>query len=224
MTMITNSAGSASAPAAAEVAAPLAPGPEPAAPAAAAPLAPAGWAPTSLAYTQGLRRSGMALGVLDALRGVTEQGNGQPLTDTQVATLAPFLANAYALPTPVVEHDLRDTRIYLGGPTGTQPDWAVTLGHDIYVGRPDDVQHLTSWDGRGWLAHELGHTMQWQRNPRAADNDVSRTRHFLASYGAAIVRDPATGGPGAVPVGAYRLATWQARSRARWPELQRSDA
>ncbi|MBC7643695.1 MAG: DUF4157 domain-containing protein [Thermoleophilia bacterium] len=158
-------------------------------------VAPAGWAPATLTYTPGARRSGMAPGVFDALRGVTEGGNGQPLTDAQVATLAPFLANAYALPAPVVEHDLRDTRIYMGGPAAAQPNWAVTLGHDIYVGRPDDVQHITSWNGRHWLAHELGHTMQW-RQAGGGDNDVSHTRHFLASYGAAM--------PAAVGVGAYR--------------------
>ena len=181
--------------------------------ASAAPVAPApiaGWAPTSHTYTPSALHSGMIRGALDALRGVTETTAGQPLSDAQVATLAPFLANAYDLPTDTVTHDLQATHVYIGGLDGAQPDHAVTIGHAIYVGRPADVDYLTSWDGRGWLAHELGHTMQWRREPGGA-SDVGHTRRFLVQYGESTAVS--------LPLGAWRWLHGKLDGKSGGPSL-----
>lgn len=129
------------------------------------------------------RRDGLLRGGLDAYRGVSELGTGQPLTGPQVARLAPFLASTFRLPEPTVRGDLEAVRIYTRGLAANQTRTAVTVGPDMYVPGADDLRRITSWEGRGWLAHELGHTMQWRRTdpqgiPGAA-GDLERTRRFL---------------------------------------------
>lgn len=161
-----------------------------------------GWEPPTRTYTPSVRRSGPVGAAFDAIRGITEHGDGQPLTDAQVATLAPFLATSYELPIGTVHSDLRAVRIYTGGAASGNGGWAVTMGHDIYVANNGAVDRMMSWEGRRWLAHELGHTMQWRRT--GGDSDVSRTRRFLWTYTARNVLDEGFR-PGAVPRGTW---TW----------------
>lgn len=162
---------------------------------------PAGWAPKAIALVPSSRRSGLVGAAWDAARGVNEPGAGQALTDAQVGALAPFLASSFELPVATVEADLRATRLYTGGPA-TRPWWATTIGRDIYVPGRSEMQRILSWEGRRWLAHELGHTMQWRRaeSGDGADRDLARTRRMLAGYAAATVLDNRLG-PGAVPRG-----------------------
>ncbi len=161
-----------------------------------------GWEPASCVYTPSVRRSGPIGAAYDAIRGVTEHGDGQPLTDAQVATLAPYLATSYDLPIGTVHADLQSVRIYTGGAASGNGGWAVTMGPDIYVATNGAVDRMMSWEGRRWLAHELGHTMQWRRT--GGDSDVSRTRRFLWTYTARNVVDERFL-PGAVPRGTW---TW----------------
>lgn len=166
--------------------------------------APAGWTPARLTVVPSTRRAGTIGAVYDAVRGVNERGDGQALTDVQVAVLAPFLARSFSLPDAVVRADLGLVRIYSGGASTGRGGWAVTLGRDLYVADGTALARMMSWDGRRWLAHELAHTMQWRRAD--ASSDLQRTRQFMWGYVAATMIDP-NGGAGAVPRGTWRWVT-----------------
>jgi hypothetical protein len=172
----------------------------------------AGWAPTSIVDVPSHRRVGAIKCSFDALRGVTELGNGQPLTDVQVSTLAPFLSKSYDLPEAVVRTDLANTRVYIGGPA-TKPGWAFTMGTDLYVPGHRELERLLSWDGRRWLSHELGHTMQWRKLD--APNNLARTRRDYLQYAGQFFRDPGPG-HGAIVDGIKR---WVDERRNPRPEL-----
>ncbi len=161
----------------------------------------AGWAPAAPVHVASTRRSSTLGASWDAIRGVAERGDGQALTDAQVATIAPFLSTAYGLSERVVHDDLRGVRIYTGGAAGGNGGWAVTIGRDIYVADGRSVDRITSWEGRRWLVHELGHTMQWRASDK--DSDTARNRAFLWSYVAENVVDPGIR-PGAVPRGLWQ--------------------
>lgn len=160
-----------------------------------------GWAPSAPQHVASSRRSSTLGASWDAIRGVAERGDGQPLTDAQVATIAPFLATAFGLPAQIVHDDLRGVRIYTGGAAAGNGGWAVTIGRDIYVADGRGVDRITSWEGRRWLVHELGHTMQWRATDK--DSDRARNRAFLWSYVAENVVDPGVR-PGAVPRGLWQ--------------------
>jgi hypothetical protein len=147
----------------------------------------------------------MGPAVVDAWRGKMEAGNGQPLTSVQIDQLAPFLSSAYSLPAADVRAELREVRLYLGGPAAHTPWNAVTLGHDIYVRSGEELKVIESWKDRRWLAHECGHVMQFERIPSPqAPTAKARLRRFLRNYGTRLVVS-AGGRPGALPRG---LAWW----------------
>jgi hypothetical protein len=137
----------------------------------------------------------------DTWRGAKELGNGQALTPVQVATFAPFLAKTWSLPQDVVTSDLGKVRLYLGGPAAHTPWNAVTLAQDIYVQTDSELNNIVSWDGRRWLAHELGHVMQYRERPTPkAPDDIRRVRAAINRYVGAMLIDP-NGGVGAIPKG-----------------------
>jgi hypothetical protein len=171
-------------------------------PAAGAPAPPAseipGWTPSKIEAVPATRRTGRIVSSIDALRGVTELGNGQPLSNVQVDTLAPALAAAYELPAEKVREDLHNVRLYTGG-AALGPGWATTIGRDIYLYDKAGVERILSWPGRRWLAHELGHTMQWRRIPdEQAPSDLARLRRDYLNYTLALLHNPGPGPGGLV--------------------------
>jgi hypothetical protein len=163
-----------------------------------------GWKPGAIHAEPSLRRPGMMPAAADAWKGVTESGRGQSLSAVQVATLAPFMAREYHLPTRQVAKDLSAVRAYVGGPAANIPNTAVTLGQNIYLNNANDVDAIFSWDHRRWLAHELGHTMQWRgESEKLVDRLGSRDRAFEVDYGSRFVPG-AHGKAGALATGTAR--------------------
>lgn len=174
----------------------------PLAPGEVAPAGPAGWTPATVAVVPSTRKPGMLPAVIDAYKGVNELGNGQALSAVQVAKLAPFLASAYKQPEAVVAADLLGVRLYTGGAAAGQPNMAITVGRDIYVEGASEVERIMSWGYRGWLTHELGHTMQWRSVPdRDARTEVGRMRANIHNYAGALVVGKPWWGPGAIELG-----------------------
>lgn len=138
-----------------------------------------GWEPHDLVTVRSARGPGLLEAALDAVAGHNETGTGQPLTAAQQETLAPFLATQWKLPADVVRADLDAVRLYLGG-ASDRKGVAVTIGTDLYVHDESDLRSIMRWDKRRWLAHELGHTMQWRR--AGSGGDLERTRAFLRRY------------------------------------------
>lgn len=179
-------------------------------------LEPAGWAPDVVTVVPARRRPGIAAGTLDAVRGVVETGAGQPLSPLQRQMLAPFLAGAFGVPQDQARADLDAVRLYVGGPAAGRPGWAAQVDHSIYVAGERELTRILSWPGRRWLAHELGHVMQWRAGSDGSDLD--RTRHGVAAYTAGMALDPRLR-PGAIPRGLWNWAAARVRGDARPPSL-----
>ncbi|MCW2921998.1 MAG: hypothetical protein JWL76_1872 [Thermoleophilia bacterium] len=143
---------------------------------------PAGWSPGAITPSISTRGPGLLRGGLDAWCGVPERSAGVPLTSVQVATLAPFLAQAMQLPDDVVRSDLDRVRVQVGGLAHDAGNMATTIGLNIYVSDAERATRMLSWEGRRWLVHELGHTMQWRRSASPAATDAQRDRTFLNEY------------------------------------------
>lgn len=171
---------------------------------------PAGWKPDVITAVPARRRPGMLVATTDALRGIQELGNGQPLSGAQVRTLTPFLAGAYRLPTAQVSSDLDAVRFYIGGAAADKPRYAVQMDHAIYVNAESDLQKMLDWSGRRWLTHELGHVMQWRT--AGSWSDLDRTRRSVARYAQGMVADGAR--PGAIPVGTWNWVRSRLKSGA----------
>lgn len=130
----------------------------------------------------------------DAWRGVPESGGGQSLTGVQILTLAPVLAAGFRLSPIEVVHDLRSVRAYVGGPAARTPGNAVTIGTNVYLHDARDVDRIFSFDHRRWLAHELGHTMQWRsQSPAKIGVLGKRDRAFMLDYGTKMLPGPGHG-------------------------------
>ncbi len=174
-----------------------------------------GWTPTDVTAWESVRRSSV-LGTLDAARGVREEHPGQALSDAQRAVLGGFLSREYGLPEETVARDLERVRMYVGGPGGGGGFGGIALGHEIYLANEQTLERILSWQGRRFLAHELGHVMQWRasRDGEEPGDDLRRTRRFLGNYVAGFVVDDRWR-PGAVPRGMTR---WVA---ARLPGTER---
>jgi hypothetical protein len=136
---------------------------------------PAGWSPGAVAPAPSTRAAGLLRGGIDAWLGHGERAAGVPLTSVQVALLAPVLAGAAHVAEAVVRGDLANVRIQVGGLAAGNGNVATTVGTNVYVSDAAYATQILSWAGRGWLAHELGHTMQWRR---LGGSD----RHFLDAY------------------------------------------
>lgn len=170
-----------------------------------------GWSPDSVHAVPSQRRPGLLPGIFDAIRGVTESGEGQPLTSVQISAMAPFLSQAYEIPVEQVRTGLESVRFYLGGPAAHRPSYAVTLGHDIYVQSAEALKDILSWGSRRWLAHECGHVMQTERTPTSLDEGC-RMRRNMVTYGVHFLVDDKLG-PGAVFRG---LAHWANENFNPW--------
>lgn len=176
--------------------------------------APAGWSPGAVAPSTSTRAAGLLRGGLDAWMGRPERSVGVPLTAVQVAVLAPFLARAAALDERAVEHDLRGVRVHVGGLAHDAGNVATTVGRNIYVSDARYATHLLSWAGRGWLVHELAHTLQWRRSGPDQASDAARDRAFLAAYlRAYVASDGSVAGGGLVQA----LQEWRRRRDAGEP-------
>lgn len=161
-------------------------------------IAPPGWTPRNITPVPSALKPGFVGGFVDAIRGTTEPRPGQPLSLVQVGALSPLLAKEWGLPVTTVAKDLKGIGIFTGGPPADRASYAVTLGKNIYVKGEDDIKRMLSWDGRRWLTHELGHTMQWRRAANDQGNtDRDRLLRFAGQYVGAL--------PKAVPVG---IAKW----------------
>jgi hypothetical protein len=161
----------------------------------------------------------LVAGTLDAVRGVAELGNGQPLTTPQVDLMTPHLASAFQLPAEQVRSDLEAVRLYVGGPAAKMPGWAVQLDHSTYVAGQKELERILSWQGRRWLVHEMGHVMQWRQ---ASDgSDLDRTRRGTAEYLTGFVVDDRWL-PGAAPRGLWNWASAKIRGAEKAPSI--SDA
>lgn len=164
-----------------------------------------GWTPAGVQAVPSVRKAGMLPAAFDALRGVDELGNGQALSPVQVAALSPYLSASFKLNPVRVAQDLSKVRVYTGGPAAGMPWWAVTLGRDIYVNGETELKAMFDWGQRRWLAHELGHTMQWRRTgDDDTTTDLSRMRRSMGKYVGGMALDDRLH-PGAVPRG---LALW----------------
>jgi hypothetical protein len=143
---------------------------------------PTGWSPGAVAPAPSTRAAGLLRGGLDAWLGHAERAEGVPLTSVQVALLAPVLAGAAMLAEDVVRADLARVRIQVGGLAAGAGNVATTVGTNVYVSDAARATQILSWSGRGWLAHELGHTMQWRRLGPQDGSDSARDRRFLDAY------------------------------------------
>jgi hypothetical protein len=150
---------------------------------------PAGWSPGAVAPSTSTRAAGLLRGGLDAWRGTPERSVGVGLTDAQVATLAPFLAQQSKLGEDVVRGDLQRVRVHVGGLAAGAGGTATTIGPNIYVSDAARATRMLSWGGRTWLAHELVHTMQWRQTGGAGATDAQRDRAFLNRYIGKFVMD-----------------------------------
>jgi hypothetical protein len=99
-----------------------------------------------------------------------------------VDTIAPFLAREGHVDPALVLEDLRHVRIHVGGLAANAGWTATTVGPNIYVSAAEQATHILSWEGRRWLVHELGHTMQWRRTGLDQASDGARDRAFLNAY------------------------------------------
>lgn len=159
--------------------------------------APSGWSPGTVTPSTSTRAPGLLRGGLDAWRGIPERSAGVPLTAVQVAMLAPYLADAVQLPGDVVRGDLERVRVQVGGLAHDAGNMATTVGLNIYVSDAARATRMLSWEGRRWLVHELGHTMQWRRSASPAASDARRDRTFLNEYvGAFVAHDGELGAGG----------------------------
>jgi hypothetical protein len=144
--------------------------------------APAGWSPGAVSPSTSTRAPGLVRGGLDAWMGRPERSAGVPLTSVQVTMLAPFLAREAKLDESVVLEDLRAVRVHVGGLAHDAGNTATTIGPHIYVSDAARATRILSWEGRRWLVHELGHTMQWRRTGASQASDAARDRTFLNHY------------------------------------------
>lgn len=143
---------------------------------------PAGWSPPVPGdLAPSTRPGGLLKGGFAAWRGVPERAAGIALTGVQVALLAPLLAAAGNVSEETVRADLGLVRVQVGGLAAGAGNVATTIGPQVYVSDAKHAAHILSWAGRGWLAHELGHTLQWRR---LGGTD----RGFLNAYVGAYVR------------------------------------
>jgi len=167
--------------------------------------APVGWKPEQIVAVPARRHGSSLRGMWDALRGVEELGNGQPLSPVQVRTLGAFLADEWHAPAAQTLADLEQVRFYVGGPAARRPFLATQVDHAVYVGSPQGLDRILDWEGRRWLVHELGHVMQWRRAD--AETQLGKTRRSTAEYvvGSAI----------AVPTGAARWLHGKFRGSAQ---------
>jgi hypothetical protein len=150
---------------------------------------PAGWSPGAVSPSTSTRAAGLLRGGLDAWRGGPERSIGVGLTDAQIATLAPFLAQQVRLDEGVVRGDLQRVRVHVGGLAHEAGGTATTIGPNIYVSDAARATRMLSWGGRTWLAHELVHTMQWRQSAAPGDDDAGRDRAFLNRYVGRFVAD-----------------------------------
>ncbi len=84
------------------------------------------------------------------------------------------------MPLMQVAADLREARLYVGGPGASIARNAVTIGRDVYVQGESELRNIVSWKFRRWLTHELAHVVQWRRF--GGDSDLDRTRRYLGTY------------------------------------------
>jgi hypothetical protein len=183
-------------------------------------VAPAGWSPGAVSPSTSTRTPGLLRGGLDAWRGVPERSAGVGLTTVQVDLLAPFLAREHHVDAQIAVDDLRRVRVHLGGLAANAGWTATTVGLNIYVSGAEQATHILSWEGRRWLAHELGHTMQWRRIGARQASDAARDRAFLNTYvGAFAAHD------GHVSQGGFAsaLREWQRRRDAGEPAKKLPD-
>ena len=175
---------------------------------------PAGWSPGAVAPSTSTRAPGLLRGGFDAWRGVPERSAGVPLTAVQVAMLAPYLAQAMQLPGDVVRGDLERVRVQVGGLAHDAGGMATTIGLNIYVSDAARATRMLSWEGRRWLVHELGHTMQWRRSASPAATDAQRDRTFLNEYVGAYAAHDGTIGAGGF---AEAVREWRRRRESGTP-------
>jgi hypothetical protein len=145
-------------------------------------LPPAGWSPPSISTAVSTRPAGLVSGGLAAWRGIPETAVGTLLTPAQVDLLASPLASHFSLPIDLVRGTLARTQIVLGGLAAGAGNVATTIGTSVYVSESKWATHIMSWAGRGWLAHELAHTMQWLSIGRSHTANAARDRAFLNRY------------------------------------------
>ncbi|MCW2927958.1 MAG: hypothetical protein JWM86_1926 [Thermoleophilia bacterium] len=141
---------------------------------------PAGWAPQlPPQLAPSTRPSGLLRGGLAAWRGIPELAAGIALSGVQVALLAPLLAAAASMSEAAVRADLEQVRVQVGGLAAGAGNVATTIGHHVYVSDAARAAQMLSWSSRGWLAHELGHTLQWRR---AGGSDRTFLNRYVGAY------------------------------------------
>lgn len=141
---------------------------------------PPGWSPKLPdVVAPSSRPGGLLRGGFAAWRGVPERAGGVPLSGVQVAWLAPLLAAAASMPEQAVRADLGLVRIQVGGLAAGAGNVATTIGPNVYVSDAAHAARMLSWAGRGWLAHELGHTLQWRR---AGGHDRAFLEQYVGAY------------------------------------------
>lgn len=182
--------------------------------------APAGWSPGAVAPSTSTRAPGLLRGGIDAWRGVPERSAGVPLTSVQVDLLGPFLAREFRLDPTAVLVDLRGVRVHAGGLAANAGWTATTVGLNIYVSGAEQATRMLAWEGRRWLVHELGHTMQWRRTAFDQANDAARDRAFLNTYVGAFAQVDGRVSQGGL-VSAFR--EWQRRRDAGEPAKRLPD-
>jgi len=160
---------------------------------------PATWMPGVFKPDTATRAGGLLKGGLDVYRGKAERAHGVALTSTQINAIAPFLAAETRLDPVVVRRDLTAVRIQVGGLAKGAGGTATTIGPNIYVSDAARAARILSWEGRGWLVHELTHTMQWRRVgvAQAADG-AARDKAFLNKYLGGFVHKDGDLGAGAI--------------------------
>lgn len=175
---------------------------------------PAGWSPRFVSPSMSTRAPGLLRGGLDAWRGVPERSVGAPLTAVQVSLLAPYLSAQMQLPGDIVRGDLERVRIQVGGLADDAGGMATAIGLNIYVSDAARATRMLAWQGRRWLVHELGHTMQWRRSASPGATDAQRDRTFLNEYvGAFVARDGTLGAGGF----AEAVREWRRRRQSGTP-------
>ncbi|MCW2927720.1 MAG: hypothetical protein JWM86_1688, partial [Thermoleophilia bacterium] len=158
------------------------------------PTAADGWSPDRVVAVHSRNTGGFIGSAVNFALGGIDEAPGQRLSRGQVDRLAPFYATQFGLDETYVRGELAKVYLYVGGPSTTAQQ-AMTIGHHVYVPDEKSLRHIMEPSGRGWLAHELAHTMQFLAYQGGSPHA------FLADYFNSMVigQDPQRPGSGDGP-------------------------